>query len=315
MARFEGSPVHRPPHTGRGPRSGSRRGPPSRGGPGHQGDRPQRDELTDLPKHGGQSDWGSEFPTDRDGPPPPPLFDRDEAIQQAVKLLRQLLERDPQDSAYQFTLAKAFRAEIHQGGPRGRHGGDASAVRQAADEAIHILRGLIDRFPKSSVYTYELAVTLCRAAQRIPDSEPGDREHHLQEALQLATQLVSAHPQVPEYRALLASAQRRLGGFAHLRREPEEAEKRYRLALDMYRQLTSQIPSVSLYQVGYAQTLSESAEVERASGRQEIAVETLERAVDIAERCAAAWPRDPMFRDFLADLRRQQQQLEADGAR
>jgi serine/threonine protein kinase len=262
---------------------------------------------------GGEVQFGTGQP--RDHRPPPPGFragkgrhasffgfERDAAVRQAVVILNELLEGDPRNAAYQFALAKSRRAQVRVG-PAGQ--GDSVLVRQAAEEAIQILRGLVHRFPDSPVYAYELAATFMRAAQRIPDVELAERETWVREALELALQLISAHAQVPEYRALLASAERRLGEFAHLRGAAEEAQQRYQHALELHSDLSGRFPSVSLYQIAYAQTLAEWARVQRAAGDSEAGKTTFEHALGVAERSAPLWGDDPMFRDFVASLRRQ----------
>src|SRR5262249_30555646 len=154
---------------------------------------------------------------------------------------------------------------------------------------------LIHRFPDSPVYTYELAATFMRAAQRIPDVELAERESWVREALQLALQLISAHAQVPEYRALLAGAERRLWEFTHLRGAAQEARQRYEHALELHSDLSSRFPSVSLYQIAYSQTLAEWARVQRAAGESEAGRATLEHALAVAKRSAPVWGDDPMF--------------------
>jgi serine/threonine protein kinase/tetratricopeptide (TPR) repeat protein len=279
-------------------------------GPTPPSERSERDQPEIL----GHAVRRPEFSPAADRPIPRPLFDRDEAIRQAVKLLQELLDRAPNNPAYQFALAKIYRNAIHLK-RRGRTAGnEALNVRQAADNAIEILKSLVRRFPNSSVYRFELAATLCRAAQRIPDLDRGDRIAYLEEALQLTTQLAALYPQVHEYQALLASAERRLGEFAHLRGETAEAEQRYRRALELNHHLFEQFPTVSAYQIGYAQTLSECADVQRGSGQREAASAMLKTALGIAERFAATAPGDPMFRDFLANLREQQQEFQRDDA-
>jgi len=268
----------------------------------------------------GSRTGGGEVPFVVTGPPPggpprdhvaPPVarIDRDEGVRQAVAILKQLLDREPGNTDYQFALAKSYRIQIRAGLP-GSQRRDPAHVRQAAADAIQILKQLVSRFPDSPIYTYELAGTLMRAAQRVPDFELSERESRIREALQLAQQLVSTHPQVPEYQALLAGAERRLGEYAHLRGEAVEAEQRYQHALELHRQLSSRFLSVSLYQIAYAQTLSEWAQVQRDRGQVEVGKEALENAIGVAERSATMWGHDPMFRGFLARLHRQRQGFE-----
>jgi len=258
---------------------------------------------------------GSPDGAGRGGPPPGvpqgAPFSHGEGVRQAVGILNELLVRDPGNPTYEFALAKSYRSQIrlalHASSPE-----ESAAVRRAADEAIRILEQLAERFPNSPIYAYELAGTLCRAAQRVPDDgQRRDRENRLQEALQLATQLVLKHPQVSEHQALLASAERQLGEFAQRRGEPAEAERHYHRALELQSQLSAKFPLMSLYRVGYAQTLSEWAEVQRTLGDADSARRTLEKAVGIAESSASLWRNDPVYRDFLAYLHRKQRNLEA----
>jgi serine/threonine protein kinase/tetratricopeptide (TPR) repeat protein len=246
-------------------------------------------------------------------PPPFQAVDRDEVAHQAIALLKELLDHDPANPAFQFALARSHRLQIRVG-PSGRQHRSPADARQAADEAIQIFRQLVSRFPDSAVYTYELASTLIRTAQRIPGVALEEREKWVGEALQLATQLVSAHPQVPEYRALLAATERRLGEFAHLRGEEEECNRRYQHALKLHEELSQRFLSVSLYQIAYAQTLSEWARVQRARGQPEEGRVFLETAIGVAERSAPLWGGDPMFRHYLANLHLQLQDFEEPGS-
>src|SRR5262249_42891356 len=152
------------------------------------------------------------------------------------------------------------------------------------------------------LYAYELASTLGRVAQRVPDLEPAERESLLSEALRLARPLGSAHPHVSEYEALIGSTERRLGRLAHLRGDAAEAQDRYHQALDLHGRLASRFPAVSCYQVGYAQTLSEWAQLQKAHHELGAAREAMLEAVGIAERTAERWKSDPLFADFLAHL-------------
>jgi serine/threonine protein kinase len=242
--------------------------------------------------------------------PPPPPIERDKALERARSILTELLEGDPHNAAWQFALAKAYRSQLRLGPPR-RGSAASEEARHAADQAIRILRELVSRFPESPVYAYELANTLGRVAQRLPQLEPAERQGLLGEALRLASRLGSAHPQVSEYEALIGSTERRLGRLAHLRGDAAEAQERYRQALDLCGRLARRFPAVSCYQVGYAQTLSEWAQVQQAHHELESAREAMSEAVGIAERTAQTWKSDPLFRDFLAHLQRRQRELDA----
>src|SRR6266851_5239328 len=123
--------------------------------------------------------------------------------------------------------------------PHSASAAEMAEIQNGADESILILRRLVGRFPDSPVYTYELARTLGRVGQRWVQLERPVREERLQESLQLANQLVAAHPQVPEYQALGAAAERRLGEFAQQKGDAAAAAECYRHALQVHEKLAA----------------------------------------------------------------------------
>jgi tetratricopeptide (TPR) repeat protein len=226
-------------------------------------------------------------------------------FQRAATILQSLLERDPENPAYQFALAKV-RGRIRMM-PRGASDAETTEIQYAADESIRLLRQLVGRFPDSPLYTYELARTLGRVGQRCVHLELALREERLQESLHLANQLVMAHPQVPEYQTLGAAAERRLGDFAQQRGDAAGAAECYRHALLVHEKLAARFRSVSLYQIGYAQTLAEWAEIQRLTGEPDAARETLDKAISVIERSAELLTQDSVFQDFLDYLHRKRQ--------
>ena len=243
----------------------------------------------------------------RDEPPlTPPPIDRDEALERGAAILKELLERDPENAAWQFALAKNYRSRIRLGPS---HRSTAAETRHVADQAIRILKDLAARFPDSPVYAYELASTLGRSAQRLPELEPADRDALQREALQLAARLAFSHPHVPEYQALVAATERRLGWLAHRRGEAAEAREHYRTALELHGRLSREYPAVSLYQVGYAQALSDWAQVLAAADETDAARESMNKALAIARTTAESWKDDPLFRDFVAHLESRQRAI------
>lgn len=96
--------------------------------------------------------------------------------------------------------------------------GDADP-QQAHEQAIAILRGLVERFPDADYYRFELVDTLLFSpGAPPPGAEPprgSDNQQRavlrLREALESAARLVAQQPEVSTYRSLLARAQAELG--------------------------------------------------------------------------------------------------------
>ena len=96
----------------------------------------------------------------------------------------------------------------------------------------------------------------------------------------------------------------------HLREDSnDKAQQRLQQAADVYRQLTERFPSVSLYQIALARTLSESAEVWRRMGDLPSARGQSDAAVETAQKCETLRGDDRMFQSFLERLEQQRDLL------
>jgi Flp pilus assembly protein TadD len=86
-------------------------------------------------------------------------------------------------------------------------------------------------------------------------------------ALQLQERLVAEHPQVPQYRQLLASTHSNLGLLLKDIGRVADAEKAYRQALQLYERLVAEHPQVPQYRQELARTHNNLGVLLRATGR------------------------------------------------
>jgi hypothetical protein len=168
--------------------------------------------------------------------------------------------------------------------------------------------------PDAPQYRFELADTLCL----VPWWRGGDLAAaavRLERAATLCGDLVGAYPLVPQYQALAAVTDRRLAALDERREQPGAALPRYKRAAATYEQLTTRFPSLSLYAIAWAQTLSEWADALDRSGNRSAARDQAVAAVNVAEQCRELRGEDPIFRAFLERLTRRRDRLERDDVR
>ncbi|HUG90990.1 MAG TPA: tetratricopeptide repeat protein [Planctomycetaceae bacterium] len=192
---------------------------------------------------------------------------------------------------------------------------------------IQELESLIADFPDVPQFRFELADALCfvRPREREPERSrgeagesfnPDDRAERawserarIERAAALAAELTRAWPQVPQYQALTASAARRLAAIHRREGALDEADRLCSDAAETYRQLAGRFPSLTLYSIAWAQTLSERADILLQAGDREGAQRESAAAVDVAEACLDSRGSDPVFRRFLDRLVRQRDQI------
>lgn len=230
-------------------------------------------------------------------------------LDRAKNLLAELMAHDADNPDYQFMLASIYRLKIrrppHEITVEGLH-----EIQQAALNSIMILRGLLRQSPDSVIFNYELASVLCRAGYRVREFDDLDRLSYLTEAVQLADQLMVAHPHVPEYQALLASTERRLAEFEETHQKLDEAEQRFQKALERQKRLLGRYPSMMLYRMGYAQMLSEWSQMQVTRKRLTEARSSLSEAISIARQAALERGQDRLYGRFLTRLEEQADSLE-----
>lgn len=227
-----------------------------------------------------------------------------ESINRAIDLLEGLVARNPDEAEYQLSLAQAYRVQMVRGY------WDREDSSAPAAHALEILSDLKEQFPNDPRYLYELADTLCTSVRRQRDLDPDEESARVVRARQICELLTHRYPHEPSYLALAAVADRRLASIDRKSGRLEDAESRCEEAAETYRGLTERFPSVSLYFIGRAQTLSELAETLREAGEQDRALEESTEAVRVAESCQRLRGYDDQFfGGFLWRLRRQRDGL------
>jgi serine/threonine protein kinase len=237
----------RPP----GPRPGGPRGPgpggrgpggPGPGGPGPGG-----------PESGGQEPGGPG--PGRGEPPPPPSPERIRYSQLAIELLEGLVKEHSAVPEYYHLLACCYRdapPDRLRGGPQG----EAANTQQA----INILRQLVQKFPKIPDYRYDLCETLGRVAfvgRPLAGDSAEAARLLLKEAVDLSTALTADYPNVPQYTASQAVAQEKYGLVLQQFRQLDEAEKRLKTAVALQTKVAKQHPEVVAY--GFSLSLMETS--------------------------------------------------------
>ncbi|MCA9009812.1 MAG: serine/threonine protein kinase [Planctomycetaceae bacterium] len=226
------------------------------------------------PRNRGRALFFNRLPATSSESPSPPQNERLrrtlEANIEALEILNALTKEHPSSVAYRVALAQATkdRARILQ------LSRDWSQADETLNHAIGILENLQQEFPESDRFKYELAETLSTR----PSPRPGDMQR-LTRSLQLSRELVDAHPGVPEYRSLYATALVRMAAMQIVQGKSERAEATLKQALTQQQQLADQFPDVFMYQFAVTRTLQHMAHFYTEGKQPELAREALDSAI------------------------------------
>ncbi|MBX3440869.1 MAG: serine/threonine protein kinase [Planctomyces sp.] len=251
------------------------------------------------------------------GPPGPtmnPLLPILADLNESARILRQLTAEDAGNPDYRLALARVDldRREFVQLGPAFIPNQTEPASAAAAEE---ILRGLVEEFPDSPKYRFELAETLAARSRFQNELSPEQREASLHESAELARTLTAAYPRIWGYVALEARSQKDLAVLLKGQGALPEACARFDQARAIQQRLASENPTSSFYQVAYAQMLSEWSDWQWELGDDAGAAASLQEALAVAEKSADLWGGDFLFRSFLESLRNRVRQREARSTR
>ena len=159
----------------------------------------------------------------------------------------------------------------------------------AFDKAREALATLTERTPNDPKVLLELADTLSTASVRLTGLEPSQSEEYLRKSTSTCETLCDAFPSVPEYQALLATCEDKLGMLEQSKEHWQPAESHYQLAIDRLVQLRERFPSDRFYQLSLLQTTTHLAELRlipdaQLNSESEIA-EVRERLINAIEPC------------------------------
>lgn len=134
-----------------------------------------------------------------------------------------------------------------------------------ATEAFNRARETLDKLTASTAddpkVLLELADTLSTASARLTGLDAQQSEDYLRQSTRTCEQLCESFPSVPEYQALLATCEDKLGALEQGKQNLPEAEEAYKLAIDRLLKLRERFPSDRFYQLSLLQTATHLAEL------------------------------------------------------
>ncbi len=128
-------------------------------------------------------------------------------------------------------------------------------------KAREALDALIARKPSDPKVLLELADTLSTASARLGGLDASQSEDYLRQSTTTCQKLCEAFPSVPEYQALLATCQDRLGMLEQSKQHWESADAAYRSAIERLQNLLERFPNDRFYQLSLLQAATHLAEL------------------------------------------------------
>jgi tetratricopeptide (TPR) repeat protein len=248
-------------------------------------ERPLPDSNPPAPRPGEQERRGRGI--DLEPPPPgnvPPAnpvdVPRDEQRDFLAKAVASL-EELPVEPRCQHLLALCYLegAPLRKSRASGSRGGD--------ERAIEILEGLIEAQPDVPDYAYDLSEAYARIHVPQPPISPDDQrivEERFHKAAALLDQLVSQHPNIPEYFTAQARTYHKLGNLFRQTDRLADAEQSLRKAISIQSSLVEQFPNapyhrvwLGTFQIALGDVLIRSNQIQEARSILEEAINMLAR--------------------------------------
>jgi eukaryotic-like serine/threonine-protein kinase len=158
------------------------------------------------------------------------------SIQRLAETWRALAQENPEELAFQSDLASLY---FHIGELLIGDGHEAEGIEHF-EKSKTTLEQLEHAAPRKPEYRADLARTMQRLASRLKS------ESFARKALSLCEQLVVELPRVPQSRADLAFSLNQVGNMA-ASRDPVEAEKAFRRAIEVAEALVTESPATPVY--------------------------------------------------------------------
>ncbi len=211
---------------------------------------------------------------------------------EALALLKELVAESPDNVSYQVVLGRSLRDESRVASIMN----DLQRADDALRRSIEIFETLCKTHPDNAAFKYELAETLSKnVAMRAIDQQRCHR------ALVICDEIAKENPQVPEYRALKASALMKLSMMAGRNNRGEELLIE---AIEIQRELTNRYSDVAIYGAGLIRSLRRLSELQEALGKSDKAKENNDQAekeiVRMKKNTKMPKPFSPLF-DQLRD--------------
>ncbi len=201
-------------------------------------------------------------------------------LEEAERLLQELLAQNSQSTSYRFALARCYQGQLRLARP-----GSADAPCQ---QAVGLLEQLIAEDADDPRYRFELAETL-KLACTLPDYR-GNRIGQLEKASDIAQGLVQQFSGEPTYEALLSSCYAQEALFWQ-HDWPARADQRFRESYRLKASLVARFPSVMRYKLdldrfarGYVPFLFSHGELTRAAEVEDAVMDVQAEVGEFRER-------------------------------
>lgn len=190
----------------------------------------------------------------------------------ALDLLSKLREESPSNVAYRTSLARAEREEIRLA----LAAGDRETAVKNFKESAELFDSLVNEFPESAAFKYELAQTL-RAGLQVSGLEL----RQYQRSVRICDELIRIDADSADYRALRSSTYTRAAAIAYDAGKTSEAVEMLRVAIQDQRYLVDKYPTTPIYRIAATQRMANLADALASDGNTDEAIKVLDEAIQL----------------------------------
>jgi serine/threonine protein kinase len=222
-----------------------------------------------------------------------------DGFERASEILDVLTREEPDNQEYRRAAAQSYVNRMLSVGRKG----ELEAAEGWRAKAIEILEDLVAAASGNPDYAYELAETcgVMRFGEyRAPASDAALRR--LQRAMELGEDLISRHPNVPEYKAAVARSRIKSGNVLAELDRPSDAESEYVQAIGSLETLAARFSAIPSYHIYLAQARYHLGELQRRVGRVSQARLTLENGISDFEAVLKSNTGQPMGLRLLSKM-------------
>ena len=220
------------------------------------------------------------------------------AYREALAIQRKLADANPSVTRYQSDLAGSHNSI----GILLSETGQPAEALKAHELALAIRRKLADANPSVTRYQNDLAGSHNNIGNLLNViGQPAEALKAYESALAIQQKLADANPSVTEFQSDLASSHYNIGNLLSETGQPAEALKAYESALAIRRKLVREHPEFFDFASALGNTLNHIAIGDLKANRFEEARIRLRQAVDWQRKALASNPKNPIYRQFLAN--------------
>jgi serine/threonine protein kinase/tetratricopeptide (TPR) repeat protein len=221
----------------------------------------------------------------------------EEACNQAIALLEQLLAEFPDDPPCRVALADSYGTHFEALLNRRRFGDAETAARRA----VQLRKALADEVPKVPIYRQQLAKDLVSLAQALhEEGQPRKAAKAVREALRLYEELPADMANTEDSRHEVCYMWGALGVYLIASGQLQQAEECHQRTFTLYEKLVADFPYEPNHQANYAEFLLDWARC-LPKTRAEEAEKAIRRALGMQENVVAHHPNDRWYQTLAAD--------------